>query len=113
MGIRTGSNRWGRGPLGALLVPGLCALLLFRGVLFLGELPFRRDMSAQFVPLKRVFSDALRAGVFPQWWPWDALGMPLLAMPLLSGFHPSSLSHSIHIIARTAAAISCTSPCTM
>ncbi|MET0400886.1 MAG: YfhO family protein [Cystobacter sp.] len=77
--------------MGALLIPGLFSLLVFRGVLFLGELPFRRDMSLQFIPLKRMFSEALRAGTLPQWWPWDALGSPLLALPMLSAFHPSSL----------------------
>ncbi|WNG20022.1 hypothetical protein [Cystobacter fuscus] len=91
MGSGNGGRRWLPGWLGALLVPGLFSLFVFRGVLFLGELPFRRDMSQQFLPLKRVFSDALRAGRLPEWWPWDALGMPMLALPLLSAFHPSTL----------------------
>ena len=76
---------------GALLIPAGLALLLCRGLLFLGELPFRRDMGLLFVPLKRVLSEGLREGRLPQWWPWDALGMPLVAVPVLSTFHPSTL----------------------
>ena len=76
---------------GPLLVPGVLALLLFRGVIFLGELPFRRDMSRLFVPLKQVLSQGLREGRLPQWWPWDSLGTPLVAVPVLSTFHPSTL----------------------
>jgi hypothetical protein len=77
--------------LGALLVPAFLALFVFRGLLFLGELPFKRDMGRLFVPLKHALSDALLAGTLPQWWPWDGLGMPLVAVPVLSTFHPSTL----------------------
>ena len=57
--------------LGALLIPTFLALFFFRGLVFLGELPFKRDMGRLFVPLKRVLSDALRAGMLTEWWPWD------------------------------------------
>jgi len=77
--------------LGPLLVPAAIALFVFRGLLFLGELPFRRDMGRLFVPLKRVLGEALRAGTLPEWWPWDGLGMPFIAVPVLSTFHPSTL----------------------
>jgi uncharacterized membrane protein len=77
--------------LGPLLVPTVVALFVFRGLVFLGELPFRRDMGLLFVPLKRVLSDALRAGTLPEWWPWDGLGMPFVAVPVVSAFHPSTL----------------------
>jgi hypothetical protein len=81
--------------LGALLVPTFLALFVFRGLVFLGELPFKRDMGRLFVPLKRVLSDALRAGTLPEWWPWDGLGMPLVAVPVLSTFHPSTLLFTV------------------
>jgi len=81
--------------LGALLVPVSLALFLFRGLLFLGELPFRRDMGRLFVPLKRVLGESLRSGTLPQWWPWDGMGMPLVAVPVLSTFHPSTLFFTV------------------
>ncbi len=81
--------------LGALLVPTFLALFVFRGLVFLGELPFKRDMGRLFVPLKRVLGDALRAGTLPHWWPWDGLGMPLVAVPVLSTFHPSTLLFTV------------------
>ena len=80
---------------GALLVPLLLALVLFRGLLFLGELPYKRDMGLLFVPLKRALSEALRAGQLPEWWPWDALGMPFVAVPVLSTFHPSTVLYAV------------------
>ncbi|WP_257450192.1 glycosyltransferase family protein [Archangium lipolyticum] len=77
--------------LGPLLVPAAVALFVFRGLLFLGELPFRRDMGRLFVPLKRVLGESLRSGHLPQWWPWDGLGMPFVSVPVISAFHPSTL----------------------
>ncbi len=77
--------------LGPLLVPVAVALFVFRELVFLGELPFKRDMGVLFVPLKRVLSEALRAGTLPEWWPWDGMGMPFIAVPVLSAFHPSTL----------------------
>ncbi len=87
-------GRWPRA-LGPLLVPVTLALFVFRGLLFLGELPFRRDMGRLFVPLKRVMSESLRAGTLPEWWPWDGMGMPLVAVPVLSTFHPSTLLFTV------------------
>ncbi|WP_375767184.1 hypothetical protein NR798_36695 [Archangium gephyra] len=81
--------------LGPLLVPVALALFVFRGLIFLGELPFRRDMGRLFVPLKRVLSESLRAGSLPEWWPWDGMGMPLVAVPVLSTFHPSTLFFTV------------------
>jgi len=81
--------------LGPLLVPVSLALFLFRGLLFLGELPFRRDMGRLFVPLKRVLGESLRSGTLPEWWPWDGMGMPLVAVPVLSTFHPSTLFFTV------------------
>ncbi|WP_309897321.1 hypothetical protein [Archangium sp.] len=81
--------------LGPLLVPVSLALFIFRGLLFLGELPFRRDMGRLFVPLKRVLGESLRAGTLPEWWPWDGMGMPLVAVPVLSTFHPSTLFFTV------------------
>ncbi|KFA92314.1 hypothetical protein [Archangium violaceum] len=81
--------------LGPLLVPVAVALFVFRGLLFLGELPFRRDMGRLFVPLKRVLSESLRAGTLPEWWPWDGLGMPFIAVPVISTFHPSTVFFTV------------------
>lgn len=64
-------------------------LVLCRGLL-LGELPYRRDLSRLFVPLKHYLSTALHDGWFPQWWPFDGLGMPLASQPLASLFHPTT-----------------------
>ncbi|HLM43906.1 MAG TPA: hypothetical protein VK458_08560, partial [Myxococcaceae bacterium] len=55
----------------------------------------RRDMGRLFVPLKRVLGESLRSGTLPQWWPWDGMGMPLVAVPVLSTFHPSTLFFTV------------------
>ena len=64
-------------------------VFLCRGLL-LGELPWRRDLSRLFVPLKHYVSTALHEGWFPQWWPFDGLGMPLASQPMASLFHPTT-----------------------
>ena len=44
-----------------------------------------------FVPAKHYLAELLRSGQLPAWWPWDGGGAPLLARPLFSLFHPTTL----------------------
>ena len=55
-----------------------------------GHLIFR-DVQTCYVPAKHYIASLLRGGELPQWWPWDAGGMPLLAQPQFSLFHPTTL----------------------
>jgi hypothetical protein len=65
-------------------------VFLCRGVLA-GELPTYRDLSRLFIPLKAHVAAEFSQGRLPQWWPWEALGMPLAGQPMASLFHPTTL----------------------
>ncbi len=81
-----------RSKLTALLIPLSVLGWVCRGLLR-GELFFERDQLLVFLPLKRYVAERLRAGDLPDWWPWDALGQPLAALPIASLFHPTTLSY--------------------
>jgi MYXO-CTERM domain-containing protein len=74
------------------LVPAVALGWVTRGLLA-GEVYAERDQLLLFVPLKRYLAERLRAGDFPDWWPWDGLGQPLAAIPVASVFHPSTLAY--------------------
>ncbi len=62
---------------------------------FLGEVQASRDLLRLFIPLKHHLWSELHAGRWPQWWPWEALGMPLASLPLASVFHPTTLFFAV------------------
>lgn len=74
------------------LFPAVALGWVTRGLLA-GEVYAERDQLLLFVPLKRYLAERLRAGDFPDWWPWDGLGQPLAAIPVASVFHPSTLAY--------------------
>lgn len=63
----------------ALLVLALLAALLFRGVLFGGEVFFSRDIAPFFRPMKTFLARSVRHGVLPLWNPWILNGEPFFA----------------------------------
>jgi hypothetical protein len=70
--------------------------LLFAGLLFharevMGGRPYWRDMHECFVPAKFYLSSQLAQGIFPQWWPWDGLGAPVVPQATFSFLHPTTL----------------------
>jgi hypothetical protein len=78
------ASRW------PLLGLGLAGALLHIHQL-LGERTFRRDAQQIYIPAKHYLAEVLRTGELPQWWPWDGLGAPMLAHPIYSTFHPSTV----------------------
>ncbi|MFN0062258.1 MAG: hypothetical protein ACKVPX_07055 [Myxococcaceae bacterium] len=68
----------------------LAALLFIYRALLDGRGLFLRDISRTYWPLKRFIAQAFESGVLPQWWPYDALGMPMVAATLASLFHPTT-----------------------
>ncbi len=75
-----------------LLIPLLAVGWVCRGLLR-GELFFERDQVLLFLPLKRYLAQRLSEGALPAWWPWDGLGQPMSALPVVSAFHPSTLGY--------------------
>jgi hypothetical protein len=89
----------GRGPSGvrrrtgtvavaALLVVGA---LLFRRVLFGGQVFFSRDIAPFFYPMKAYLAEAVRGGRLPLWNPWVLNGEPFFATLQPGAFYPGSL----------------------
>jgi hypothetical protein len=73
-----------------LLMLAVAAAWLHRGELR-GERYYFRDTSRLYAPAKFYLAQLLREGILPQWWPWDGAGAPMLAQPIFSTFHPSTL----------------------
>jgi hypothetical protein len=73
-----------------ILALGLAAIWLHHDLL-LGRRYYFRDTTLLYAPAKFYLARLLKAGVLPQWWPWDGAGAPLLAQPIFSTFHPSTL----------------------
>jgi hypothetical protein len=59
----------------------------------LGERLYWRDTHIMYVPMKHFLAETLRGGELPQWWPYDGLGTPFLALPMMSTFHPTTLAY--------------------
>lgn len=60
-----------------------------------GGRPYDRDSSLFYVPVKHYLAQVMAAGELPQWWPFDSLGTPLLAQPMFSVFHPTTLLYRL------------------
>lgn len=71
------------------------ATVAFHGRELLGGRPYWRDVHLAFVPVKRYLGDIIASGQLPEWWPFDGLGMPLLAQPTFSVLHPVSLLYGL------------------
>src|SRR4051794_40965881 len=73
-----------------LLASGLTALFLFRaldpGVTFIA-----RDIHRVYLPVKAFWSEQVRSGHLPGWYPFDALGQPFAAATVTASFHPFNL----------------------
>ncbi|HMK72103.1 MAG TPA: hypothetical protein VK454_02125 [Myxococcaceae bacterium] len=73
------------------LVAAAATLLLFWRVALTSDLLLRRDMLRVVLPLKAFWAERVRAGAWPQWYPYDALGQPFAGMVVSGAFHPANL----------------------
>ena len=78
-----------------LLRVGLAAtaatVALFWRVALTSDLLLRRDMLRVILPLKTYWAERVRAGAWPEWYPYDALGQPYAGMVVSGAFHPANL----------------------
>ena len=80
--------------LGPAIALVLAAIWLHHDIL-LGRRYYFRDTTLLYAPAKFFLARLLKAGVLPQWWPWDGAGAPMLAQPIFSTFHPTTLLYLI------------------
>lgn len=69
--------------------------LVFSRVMFAGEWLAGRDTVRVHMPLAKYWADRIRHGELPEWYPYDALGQPFIAMMLSAAFHPSRLLYLV------------------
>lgn len=74
----------------ALALAALCGVVLaFYHRLWWPDLALaKRDAVRFFLPLKRYAAERFAAGELPQWFPYEGMGRPFLAIPNTGVFHP-------------------------
>jgi hypothetical protein len=60
-------------------------------LLLSGAAPFYRDELLTALPLRAWATERLRAGALPQWYPFEALGVPFIGQIQTATFHPFTL----------------------
>ena len=81
--MRSGDGKWL-----ALLVA--VSLLLFAGVLLLGDGFYVRDVSRDYLPSRAILHQILSHGEFPLWNRFLSAGQPLAANPGFQTFYPGT-----------------------
>jgi hypothetical protein len=69
----------------------LCWAIPFVPLLLSETAPYYRDVLLTALPLRAWASERLRAGVLPQWYPFEALGVPFIGQIQTATFHPFTL----------------------
>jgi hypothetical protein len=68
------------------------AWLLFYGTtIFSSRVPYERDILVTVLPLRHYLLERLRSGQFPQWYPYELMGVPFAGSLVASPFHPQLL----------------------
>jgi hypothetical protein len=65
--------------------------LFFAPHLLSDGVPYFRDALVTILPIKAYLGERLRALSLPQWYPYEALGMPFIGQVATATFHPQSL----------------------
>jgi hypothetical protein len=66
-------------------------LLTFAPIWLQGHVFVGRDLFRVYFPLKAYWSQRVRAGEWPTWFPFDGLGEPFLPLAFASPLHPASV----------------------
>ena len=53
-------------------------------------IPYFRDLSRLYIPVRYFLHDSLRAGRLPQWFPYELLGAPFIGQIVTATFHPAT-----------------------
>lgn len=83
-------------PARTFLLPALAGVLaltalMFNRVVFAGEWLSSRDTVRVYMPLAKYWADRVRQGEWPEWYPYDSLGQPFIALMFSAAFHPTKL----------------------
>lgn len=62
----------------------------FAGQLSSGDVPWFRDNILTYLPLRQYLHQRLLSGELPQWYPDEALGVPLIGQIAVGTFHPAT-----------------------
>src|SRR3954463_9171233 len=82
-------RRVGRAPAAIALVAAWA--LFFLPHLISSGVPYYRDNLLTYLPIKAFVGTELRAGRWPAWYPYEALGMPFIGQVVTGFFHPHTL----------------------
>src|SRR4051812_33378687 len=66
-------------------------VLFFLPHLISTGVPYYRDNLLTFLPIKAFIDAELRAGRWPAWYPYEALGMPFIGQVVTGLYHPHTL----------------------
>ena len=77
----------------ALAFAALCGLaaLAFVPVLGSEQAFLERDLLRVYLPAKLAWADAVRAGAWPGWYPYDAFGQPLAGLVVSGAYSPGNV----------------------
>ena len=67
---------------------GALFLLFFLAHLVSGGVPYYRDHLVTNIPLRAWVRERLLSGAMPHWYPYEALGVPVIGQVALATFHP-------------------------
>jgi hypothetical protein len=82
---------WLRLPRIRAMLSLLGAWLLFFGPTLLSSgVPYRRDLLHLYIPARHYLHERLRSGQLPQWYPYEALGVPFIGQIVTATFHPET-----------------------
>jgi hypothetical protein len=102
---RAGRRTW----LPAAALVGI-TLIFYHGLWLPGLVLIKRDAFRYFLPLKQHLVERLSAGEVPQWFPYEALGCPLIGVSGMGVFHPFTALYflwPVHDAYRASTLLSC------
>lgn len=85
-------------------------LIVYAQLWIPGLVLIKRDAFQFFLPIKQYIIERLSSGELPQWFPYEGLGRPLLAIPVTGVFHPFTLLYwlfPVHDAYRISTLLSC------
>ncbi len=86
-----GDTSWRVRPAAAVALVLIAAwAVFFAGELFTDVVPYHRDGVLLWLPTRQFIYERLREGQFPQWYPYEALGVPLAGQLTVGLFHPAT-----------------------
>jgi hypothetical protein len=68
-------------------------LAFFPALIFSSQVMYERDIYLTDIPMRQYMVERLKSGQWPQWYPYEILGVPFAGTFVASPFHPQSLLH--------------------